>query len=356
MAKFFGRGRPAMVGMALILLGLGTAGGWALHTLFGPPPSVLESPDYTLVTAAQGEVEQAIRLNASAHWSPTAILPNAAAGTVTTVALSPGAPAGVGAILYTVDLRPVVVATGSVPAFRDLHSGDSGADVVQLQQMLNHLGFPAGTADGKFDATVTAAVKKWQRKVGITPDGSVRHGDVIYVQQLPARLALDSKLVVGAHVAGGEPTLEVLAPTPAFKIDLPENQSRLVSAGMAVEIQAGSRQWKAKIAEVAADDKGARSAQLTSADGGAICQADCTSVKIGGETLLPSRIWIVPPTSGVTVPSVALVTDASGSVGVVLESGVVHAVTVVVNANGTAVVQGLDAGEVVRAPGKPSAR
>jgi peptidoglycan hydrolase-like protein with peptidoglycan-binding domain len=224
--------------------------------------AVLESPDYTLVTAAQGDVEQSIRLNASARWSSMTTMRNAATGTVTTIKLTAGVLTDVGTTLYTVDLRPVVVATGAVPAFRDLRQGDSGADVVQLQRMLNHLGFPAGSEDGKFDSTVASAVSKWQRRIGITPDGAVRRGDVIYVPQLPARLALSSDVAVGTHLAGGEPALQVLGQTPGFKIDLPENQSRLVSVGMTVEIQAGTGQWKAKVAQVVADDKGAKAAQL----------------------------------------------------------------------------------------------
>lgn len=355
MPKILSRVRPALLVVSLALVVGGVAGGWALRTLLGAPPAVLDAPPYTLVTASEGTVEQSIRLSASARWSPTAVLPNAASGTVTTVKLQNGTTVGAGATLYTVGLRPVVVAAGAIPAFRDLREGDSGADVAQLQRLLAQLGFPSGQADGKFDATVTGAVDRWQRSLGVAADGSVRNGDLIYVPALPARLALDTHVAVGIRLAGGEPAVQVLPSTPTFKIDLPENQARMLSAGMAVEIQAGGGRWSAKIGDVTTDDKGARVAQLASATNEPICAQQCASVKIDGETQYPSRIWLVAPTSGVVVPTVALVTDASGRTGVILAGGEFHPVAIVANASGTAVVTGIEAGQAVRAPGKPSA-
>ncbi|MET7418230.1 peptidoglycan-binding domain-containing protein [Dactylosporangium sp. NPDC005555] len=250
----------------------------------------------------------------------------------------------------------MVVGVGAVPAFRDLHAGDQGTDVAQLQALLTKLGFPAGTVDGKFDSTVTDAVKRWQRSLGIASDGAVLKGDVIYVSQLPARLALDPRVVVGARLAGGETSVQVLPSTPQFKIDLPENQARMLSSGMIVDIQGDGGRWTAKIADVVADDKGARVAHLASASNEAICGTQCAAVKIDGETLYPSRIWLVAPTSGIVVPTVSLVTDVSGNAGVILADGTFRQVTIVANAGGTAVIKGVEAGEVVRAPGKPEAR
>lgn len=77
-----------------------------------------------------------------------------------------------GDVLFTVDLRPVVIGRGVVPAFRNLQAGDSGVDVEQLEAMLVELGFLSVQADDLFDAATTTAVRSWQASLGVTTDGS----------------------------------------------------------------------------------------------------------------------------------------------------------------------------------------
>jgi peptidoglycan hydrolase-like protein with peptidoglycan-binding domain len=50
---------------------------------------------------------------------------------------------------------------------------NQGFDVFFLQTKLGDEGYSTGTIDGKFGATTTAAVKKFQMAVGITADGTV---------------------------------------------------------------------------------------------------------------------------------------------------------------------------------------
>ena len=54
-----------------------------------------------------------------------------------------------------------------------LHHGDTGADVVTLQQRLLELGAPIGTADDVFGDKTLQAVMAFQRSEGLTPDGVV---------------------------------------------------------------------------------------------------------------------------------------------------------------------------------------
>ena len=51
--------------------------------------------------------------------------------------------------------------------------GSSGADVKRLQELLNSLGYNAGTPDGIFGAQTQAAVMQMQKDAGITADGIV---------------------------------------------------------------------------------------------------------------------------------------------------------------------------------------
>lgn len=204
--------RLAMIaGLALVV---GVGGGWALRTLLAPAPEVLESATYTLVTAREGSVGHSLRLNATAEWQAETTLLNQATGIVTSLVWQAGDVADAGAVLYTVDLRPVVVAAGDVPAFRDLHSGARGDDVTQLQELLAATGHFAGAPDGVFGRSTERAVRAWQQDLGLAADGVVRRGDVLFVPSLPARLALEPDLAIGAAVAPGDPAVRVLRATP----------------------------------------------------------------------------------------------------------------------------------------------
>jgi N-acetylmuramoyl-L-alanine amidase len=51
-----------------------------------------------------------------------------------------------------------------------------GADVTELQRMLNDLGFDPGAVNGLFDERTTRALKEFQRNAGLIPDGVVDAG------------------------------------------------------------------------------------------------------------------------------------------------------------------------------------
>src|SRR5919202_4241223 len=51
-----------------------------------------------------------------------------------------------------------------------------GADVMELQRMLNDLGFDPGAVNGLFDERTARAAREFQRNAGIIPDGVVDDG------------------------------------------------------------------------------------------------------------------------------------------------------------------------------------
>ncbi len=61
--------------------------------------------------------------------------------------------------------------TARTGSYTSLKSGDSGADVYQLQQALYDLGYYTGAIDGLYDDDVTAAVKLFQQTNGLDVDG-----------------------------------------------------------------------------------------------------------------------------------------------------------------------------------------
>lgn len=87
-------------------------------------------------------------------------------GTVTGVAATVGDTLGSGAILGTVDDRPIVGMVATSPLWRDLSEGDAGTDVARLQTFLREVGLYTGPEDGKFGRTTRTAVAAFNTNVG----------------------------------------------------------------------------------------------------------------------------------------------------------------------------------------------
>jgi len=322
-------------------------------TILQPADDPLTSTKHTYVEVTNGEVGATISLNTVAEWSQSSVGVNQASGIVTSTSVRAGAEVGQGSVLYAVDLRPVSVAEGEVPMFRQIASGAQGADVRQLQEMLRALGHYDGASDGRVEAGTTAAIKRWQQSLNLEKTGVVERGDVIFVPQLPARLALDAeKINRGASLAGGETAVRGLSAHPKFWIPASDGQAALIPAGTVVEVTAPDGQiWKG----VAAGQKRDTAAntitvEVTGPDDGVLCQDSCAQVPVLGQTTLPSKVVTVEQASGLVVPSSALVTTASGQVAVVDREGERRPVQVVASAKGMSVISGVDEGIRVRVP------
>jgi len=340
------------IGLALALIVTGVAGVWAGQTIFSPPPDVLAAPNYVLATAESGTVGQTWRLNASAEWPVLATLPGASTGIVTTVDFDNTTEAQPGDVLFSVDMRPVVVAQGDIPAYRDLAPRSEGPDVAQLQQMLAHRGFYPGAISGVFGSATTQAVRAWQRSLGLTASGTVSGSDIVFVPQLPARLALTPEVTVGARVTDGFESVEVLAENPVFTISITEMQGAAMPPGTQVDIEHADGIWPAEVQSIQfSAAAGSPVAILKGASGGVICGTECGQVAVAGDSTFPAVVHVVPTASGIVVPAAAVVTNAQGDTGVLLEDGTFTPVNLVASASGRAAVAGITAGTKVRTPG-----
>lgn len=64
-----------------------------------------------------------------------------------------------------------VTGASALTLYKTLEYGDSGSDVLKLQQSLLALGFDPGGTDGRFGGGTQDAVKAYQKSVGLTADG-----------------------------------------------------------------------------------------------------------------------------------------------------------------------------------------
>jgi len=87
--------------------------------------------------------------------------------------------------LFSLDQTPVILMNGPMPASRTLAQGISdGADVRELKRDLVALGYDPEheiTIDEHFDAATSAAVDRWEAAHGLTEDGQVRLGRIVFL-------------------------------------------------------------------------------------------------------------------------------------------------------------------------------
>jgi peptidoglycan hydrolase-like protein with peptidoglycan-binding domain len=340
--------------LALVLLALaGAAGFWAGRVVLVPPDDPLESgAEPVTYTVAEGRVGRSLQFAAVAEWELRPLAWNAAIGVVTSVEVASGDEVGVGDILYAVNLRPVVVAEGVVPAFRDLALNASGADVAQLQALLAELGFYTGDLDGVFRTTTRTAVRAWQASLRVPVDGVVRLGDVIFVSELPVRVAFSSELVVGASLSGGEQLVLTVPSDPVFRVPLSVEQRSLVPLSTTVFVTYPDGVWEGRVDRaVETPESGRLDLILTGPAGGALCGDECARwVELEHPTDFLVEIVVIPETTGPVVPVAALQLDAGNQPFVTTPTGERIDVTIVESAQGIAVVEGLEIGTVILLP------
>lgn len=341
-----------ILGFGAVVLLVGAGLGAAGFAVFAPGRDVETSPSFVTATVAEGEVGSTLTLNTVASWSAGPVGVNRGAGVVTSIDVGDGDEVKAGDILYTLDLRPTVVAVGTIPSFRDLSAGSEGADVAQLQRLLAELGFISGSADGRFGTRTSRAVLAWQRQLGVATDGVVRAGDLIYMPALPIRVVVDRDLlVVGGTLVGGETIMSGLSSEPTFAIPVTSSQALLLDVGTPVEISGGGGlEWEAAVDNISTNEDGETIAYLAGIDGASICAPDCGVLSPRDETLLTSRVIVVETVVGPRLPTAAVQTRADLSTFVTDIEGVEHDVSVIASARGLSVVRGVDVGLNVRVP------
>lgn len=135
-----------------------------------------------------------------------------------------------GDTLYTLDgTVPVVLMIGDVPAWRTLQAGVAdGVDIRELETNLEALGFaPAAlTVDTHWDAQTTAAVKAWQKALGVSQTGVIDLGSVVF-EPTPLRVTAQSASL-GSTVQPGTPIVAGSSTSRVVSIQLdPELQSKV---------------------------------------------------------------------------------------------------------------------------------
>jgi multidrug efflux pump subunit AcrA (membrane-fusion protein) len=246
---------------------------------------------------------------------------NQARGTYTELPVD-GDKIACGDVLYRVDDQPVLLMCGTVPAYRDLHAGDVGNDVRQLNTNLHDLGYDAGVAidpnNNGFTWRTQQALEKLQHDKGFGVTGQLHIGDAAF---LPESVRIASVIgELGGSAQPGAPVLHARSDTPEVQVALdPSYQGEVVTGDLAQITLPGNKSVTGKV------DRLGRVAQVASGQNNNAGHATIPAFislddpgKAGGLDLAPVRVEIT--TGGVenalSVPVTAIVGRSGGGFAV----------------------------------------
>ncbi len=229
------RRRWTVIGVVLVLAGAG--GGLALTNPFGgnggPKPGTNDNAARTsLATVTERSLSSQTNVSATLGYAGTYSVVNQAQGTVTDLP-SVGKIVNQGQALYRVNGSPIVLLHGSVPAYRSLSEGMSGADVRELNADLVALGYATkAELDLNFDQFgwwTKDALEKLQKLLGVTETGTLVLGQAVF---LPSAARITQVLaVLGTPAQPGAPILSATSTQRRVTIALDAAQQSEVKVG-----------------------------------------------------------------------------------------------------------------------------
>ena len=172
-------------------------------------------------------------------YADTSKLTAGATGTLTAIRDS-GAVVRRGQSLYDVDDEPAAwLLYGSLPAWRDFNPWMSdGDDVRQLERNLRALGYDPDhdmTIDNDWTWATTAAVERFQDDRGLTEDGTLAQGEVVF-RDGPTRVG-EVQATVGQQVGPGTPLADLSSTRREVTVALEADRQDLVDTGDAVTVE-----------------------------------------------------------------------------------------------------------------------
>jgi hypothetical protein len=143
-----------------------------------------------------------------------------------------------GHVLYRVNDRPVVLLRGSTPAYRTLSAGVSGPDVAELNADLVALGYATraqlSPKSASFGAATTAAVMKLQAALGVTQNGTLTLGQVVFDPSAVRVTSVSAQL--GGSSQAGETVMHGTSTVRQVQVALSASAQTTMAVGDKVRI------------------------------------------------------------------------------------------------------------------------
>ncbi len=143
-----------------------------------------------------------------------------------------------GQVLYRVNDIPVVLLYGSTPAYRSLTAGATGADVAELNADLVALGYATSAqlspTSSFFGSATTAALEKLQAVSGLTQNGTLTLGQVVFEPGAVRVTTMSAQL--GGSTQTGQTVMQGSSTNRQVQVALDASQQTDVAVGNRVSI------------------------------------------------------------------------------------------------------------------------
>ena len=217
--------RRRLVFMSAVL-GAAVAGSVATIAVRGgsTTPATPGLPPLSTATVMRTNLATTALTEGTLGYGPTDPVVNRVAGTYTELP-SPGASVDPGGTLYRVDDLPVVLMSGTVPAWRPFSLAmTDGPDVTELQSGLIALGDARGLLSaptGRFAAPTMDAVERWQSSEGYPADGQIPLGQVVFLPG-PVRVGA-ANVSIGQAASPGDVPYQATTATRTVTVPVDPN-------------------------------------------------------------------------------------------------------------------------------------
>jgi hypothetical protein len=206
---------------------------------------VADNADPTSVTTVSHEdITSQTEVSATLGYSGTYTVINQGQGTVTSLP-SIGQLISQGQVLYDTNGSPVVLLYGGTPAYRSLSEGAtasavSGPDVEELNYDLVAMGYltsaEVGSDASDFTSWTKVGVQKLQAALGVTQNGTLTLGQVVFMPTAVRVTGFGTDTVVGGAAQPGSEILTGTSTGRVVTIDLDADQQGEMATGDKVTI------------------------------------------------------------------------------------------------------------------------
>lgn len=196
----------------------------------------------SLATVGRQDLSAQAEVNGTLGYSGQYTVVNQMQGTITWLPAA-GQVIGPGQVLYRVDGRPVILLTGSTPAYRTLSEGDpasdtTGTDVAELNADLVALGYATSEQIpprcDEFTWQTKTALERLQAHLGMQQTGTLELGQAVF---LPAAARITTVSgTLAAPAAPGQSVMTATGRSRQVSITLDSSQQSEVKVGDRVTV------------------------------------------------------------------------------------------------------------------------
>jgi peptidoglycan hydrolase-like protein with peptidoglycan-binding domain len=229
---------------ATVLVAVTATGGVVVASGSEDASPAAQEPPANTVKVEKGKLSSMVSLDgtltyrARSDGSPYPAI-NQAGGTYTKLP-DDGDKVDCGDVLYRVDDDPVLLLCGTVPAYRDLDTGDKGKDVRQLNRNLRKLGYDADAGvdidpdDNEFTWKTEKALEKLQDDKGFDETGALAIDDAVVLPKSARISKVTGEL--GGSARPGARVAQATSDTLEVQVQLEASQQGEVKEGDRAQI------------------------------------------------------------------------------------------------------------------------